>query len=215
MAEQRYRKPRVGSSILPLGSMGKRKKKLPVIYAFIDSQNLNLGTSKNIYNRQRKLIYKGWKLDYKKFNVYLKDKFRVSKSFLFIGYIKQNRNLYRFLRRCGYTLVFKPTTKDNSGKPKGNVDAELVLHAAAIEFSNYDKAVTVSGDGDFYCLYEYLEKYKKLLKIIVPNRKSASSLLARFEKYKIFLVRDKEKVEYKASLFLRNKNGRRSGLLRK
>src|SRR3989338_3100290 len=148
-----------------------RKYKRKKVYAFIDSQNLNLGTSKSIY-RNKKLIYKGWKLDFKKFRKYLADKFRVEKALLFIGYIKKNERLYRSLKGFGYKLVFKPTVNDNEGKPKGNVDAELVLYSAAIEFSNYDKAVIVSGDGDFYCLHEYLEKYKKLLSIIIPNRKS-------------------------------------------
>lgn len=41
------------------------KKRRPIVYAFIDSQNLNLGTCKDIY-RNKKLIYKGWKLDFKK-----------------------------------------------------------------------------------------------------------------------------------------------------
>src|SRR3989338_9396227 len=102
-------------------------------YAFIDSQNLNLGTSKDIY-RNRKLIYKGWKLDFKKFRIYLNNKFRVKKAFLFIGYIKQNEELYKKLKSYGYDLVFKPTVKDSSGKPKGNVDAELVLHCATIQY---------------------------------------------------------------------------------
>jgi len=133
-------------------------------------------------------------LDYKKFRRYLFDKFRVTKAFLFIGYIKQNKRLYRQLNSFGYDLIFKPTVKDNQGKPKGNVDAELVLHAAAVQFPNYDKAVIVSGDGDFYCLHEYLEKNKKLLRIIIPNRKSESSLLSRFQSYKVFLIRDKDKV---------------------
>src|SRR3989344_8070644 len=127
-----------------------------IVYAFIDSQNLNLGTSKDIY-KGRKRIYQGWKLDFKKFRRYLKDKFRVRKAFLFIGYIKQNEMLYKNLKSYGYDLVYKPTVKDNFGKPKGNVDAELVLHAAAIEYQNYDKAVIVSGDGDFGCLHEFLE----------------------------------------------------------
>lgn len=166
------------------------------IYAFIDSQNLNLGTSKDIFHG-RKLVYKGWKLDFKKFRRYLTDKFRVNKAFLCIGYIKQNKNLYKKLRADGYELVFKPTVKDRVGKPKGNVDAELVLHAAAIQFSKYDKAVIVSGDGDFYCLHEYLEKNQKLFKIIIPNRKSESFLLRPFQKYKVFLIRDKDKVERK------------------
>ena len=45
------------------------------VYAFIDSQNLNLGI--------RSL---GWNLDFKRFRVYLKDKYDVKKAFLFIGY---------------------------------------------------------------------------------------------------------------------------------
>ncbi|OGY15786.1 MAG: hypothetical protein A2784_01540 [Candidatus Chisholmbacteria bacterium RIFCSPHIGHO2_01_FULL_48_12] len=171
-------------------------KKHPTIYAFIDSQNLNLGTNKDIYRGKRR-IYQGWKLDFKKFNQYLTDKFRAQKAFLFIGYIKQNRNLYRRLTSYGYTLIFKPTVKDNHGKPKGNVDAELVLHAAKTQYDRYDKAVIVAGDGDYYCLHEFLEKNKKLLKIIIPNRKSESSLLKKFQKYKVFIERDRDKVEFK------------------
>ena len=71
-------------------------KKWPIIYAFIDSQNLNLGTNKDLY-KNKKLIYQGWKLDFKKFYIYLRDKFKVKKVFLFIGYIKQNQKLYNFL----------------------------------------------------------------------------------------------------------------------
>jgi uncharacterized LabA/DUF88 family protein len=91
--------------------------------------------------------------------------------------------------------VYKKTVLDHTGKPKGNVDAELVLHSAAIEFGNYDKAVIVSGDGDFCCLHEFLEKKHKLLKIIIPNRLSESSLLKQFQQYKVFLIKDRTKVE--------------------
>lgn len=176
--------------------MTKRQK----VYAFIDSQNLNLGTSKSIYKKQGKgykRIYQGWDLDFKKFRRYLTDKFRVSKAFLYIGYIKENRNLYRRLKNYGYLLIYKPTVTDNRGKPKGNIDAELVLGASAVQINRYDKAVVVSGDGDFRCLYEYLEKKRKLLKIVIPNRKSQSSLLNKFHKYKIFVEDEKHKLEYK------------------
>ena len=57
----------------------KLKKRL-IIYAFIDSQNLNLGTSKDLF-KNKKLIYRGWKLDFKKFQIYLKNKFKASKAF--------------------------------------------------------------------------------------------------------------------------------------
>jgi len=86
------------------------KNRFPIIYAFIDSQNLNLGTSKDLFNRKGKKIYKGWKLDFKKFRIYLSDKFHVSKAFLFIGYIKENERMYRQLKSFGYELIFKPTT---------------------------------------------------------------------------------------------------------
>jgi uncharacterized LabA/DUF88 family protein len=170
-------------------------KKYQEIYAFIDSQNLNLGTSKDIYNGVGQKIYTGWKLDFGKFRIYLKDKFRVNQAFLFLGYMPEHKKLYSILKYQGYNIIFKPTIKDPNGKAKGNVDAELVLHSAAIEFPNYQKALVVSSDGDFYCLYDYLEKHNKLATIILPNRKTASTLLNRFISYQYELVRDRAKVE--------------------
>jgi len=182
----------------------------PSIYAFIDSQNLNLGTSKDIY-KNRKLIYKGWKLDFKKFRKYLSDKFRVDKAFLFIGYLKEYEPLYKSLRSFGFKLIYKPTVKDEHNKPKGNVDAELVLHSAAIEFNNYRQAVIVSGDGDFFCLHKFLIKNNKLLKIIIPNKHSESSLLKNLQLYKLFLFREKDKLKYTKNTEIKpKKSGRRS-----
>lgn len=140
-------------------------------YAFIDSQNLNLGV--------RSL---GWKLDYKKFRLYLKNKYNVQKAYLFIGQLAGNEKLYLFLQEAGYILIFKPTVETKDGIVKGNVDAELVLHAAAVQYKNYDKAVIVSGDGDFTCLVEFLDENKKLLKVMPPNR-HFSSLLRRYNSY--------------------------------
>jgi uncharacterized LabA/DUF88 family protein len=92
----------------------------------------------------------------------------VTHAFLFIGYIYENQDLYTSLQKDGYILIFKPTLKLPDGRVKGNVDAELVLHAM-IEYDNYDKALIVTGDGDFYCLVDYLVKKDKLLKLMVPN----------------------------------------------
>lgn len=116
-------------------------------YAFIDSQNLNLAIRRQ-----------GWALDFRKFRKYLKDRFNVQTAFLFIGYIEGNNFLYTALQKCGYIVIFKPTLtyeKDGEMHTKGNVDADLVLHTM-IEYKKYDKAIIVSGDGDFYCLVDYL-----------------------------------------------------------
>lgn len=139
-------------------------------FAFIDSQNLNLGVRNQ-----------GWKLDFKKFLIYLRDRFAVKKAFLFIGYLPGNEKLYAELRQAGYAIIFKHTLILKDGSIKGNVDAELVLHSM-IEYSGYDKAVIISGDGDFHCLIEYLEKNKKLERIVVPNQKKYSILFKEFER---------------------------------
>lgn len=82
---------------------------------------------------------------------------------------------------------------------KGNVDAELVLHTM-IELSNYDRAVIVTGDGDFYCLVEHLNKSGKLLRLLVPNERRYSGLLKPFAPNKIdFVSHLKAKLEVKVN----------------
>ena len=80
-------------------------KKEKSIYAFIDSQNLNLGLEKDVY-KNGILKYKGWKLDFRRFRVYLKEKYNVVRCFLFIGNIPSNKSLYRYLENSGYILIF-------------------------------------------------------------------------------------------------------------
>jgi uncharacterized LabA/DUF88 family protein len=169
-----------------------------VTYAFIDSQNLNLGVSRDI-SHQGKKIYTGWPLDYAKFRRYLTDKFRVDTAFLFIGNLPGNEGLYEYLQRAGYILVLKPTTtfKDSDGrmKVKGNVDTDMVLYAAAKEVTNYDKAVIVSGDGDFVSLYDYLSERGKLGHIVIPNKKRYSQLLTKYAYIFDFVSVNKAKLE--------------------
>jgi uncharacterized LabA/DUF88 family protein len=175
-----------------------KKSNQPNTYAFIDSQNLNLGTQRM-----------GWKLDWRKFRKFLADEYGVTKAFMFIGYMLENEQLYEYMHELGFLIVLKPTLDvttvhpeeetaeaiaahtpeqakakkeaDEKEKPaiKGNIDADLVLYAMK-EFPNYDKAIIVSGDGDFFALVEYLEEQNKLGYILTPNWQY-SSLLKSFE----------------------------------
>jgi uncharacterized LabA/DUF88 family protein len=154
-------------------------------FAFIDSQNLNLSI--------RAL---GWSLDFMRFRKYIADKYHIKQAYLFIGYVSGNETLYQSLQKQGYILIFKPTLYLPDGKVKGNVDAELVLHTM-IEYPNYDKAVIVSNDGDFFCLVEYLIKQNKLLKLLIPNKKQYSSLLRKFMANIDFMDSLRGKLEYK------------------
>jgi len=164
--------------------------KKPEVHAFIDSQNLNLG----IQNA-------GWKLDWLKFRKYLADEYGVTKALMFIGYVPEFEEMYEKLHESGYVVVLKQTYDMTRPRPeekvepeagetaekeekkpiKGNIDADLVLWVMK-EMKNYDKAIIISGDGDFYGLVEYLHEQGKLLKILTPSWKY-SSLFNRFEKY--------------------------------
>ena len=64
-------------------------------YAFIDSQNLHLGVKSQ-----------GWELDYGRFRQYLRTKYKVKKTYLFIGYIEGNQSLYTYLQSVGYICIF-------------------------------------------------------------------------------------------------------------
>jgi len=160
-------------------------KKTENNYAFIDSQNLNLAIQEA-----------GWKLDFQRFLVYLKDKCFVKKAFIFIGKIEGNEKLYSKLQKWGYTLIFKPTLKAKNGFVKGNCDAELVLHCM-IQYKNFDRAVIVSGDGDFHCLIEHLKRNKKLFKIGIPHSRKYSALLRKFSKDFFYVTKLRKKLEYK------------------
>lgn len=143
-------------------------------YAFIDGNNLYHGAADQ-----------GIGFDYGKLRLYLRNAWNAKKAFLFIGYVPANTALYNMLQAAGFTLVFKPTVayvEEDKETVKGNVDAELVLHASAIEYNNYDKAIIISSDGDFACLVEFLKENNKLEKIITPTAKY-SKLLKPYNDY--------------------------------
>lgn len=188
-------------------SSPSRKKPQPNnqrVYAFVDSQNLNLGSQKM-----------GWKVDWSKFLRYLQDNFGVTKAYLFIGYIPEYEPMYEQLHELGYLIVLKPTieltkkpddqqpksdsdadkAKDNKPTIKGNIDVELVLYAMK-EMPNYDKAIIVSGDGDFYALVEYLANKQRLLHVMTPNWQY-SSLLKPYEKYIVRLDQLRRQLAYR------------------
>ena len=155
-------------------------------YAFIDSQNLNLGIQKL-----------GWKLDYKKFRTYLAEKYAVKKAYMFIGFVALNQSLYDRLQEAGFILKFKPTIPDADGKLKGNIDADMVL-STTLELKEYDKAVIISSDGDFYSLVKYLYENDKLEVVLSPDMEHCSSLLKQTAKEKIWFMNNlRAKLEYK------------------
>ena len=140
-------------------------------YAFIDGQNLNAGVEAS-----------HWKLDHKKFREYLRKEFGVKKAYMFLGFMEEYQPLYSALQEAGYILHFKPLIRNEDSAIKGNVDADMVLQAM-IDIDRYEKAVIVSGDGDFAGLIRHLANNNKLQQVIIPNRSTYSSLFKRLDEY--------------------------------
>ncbi|MBM3257716.1 MAG: NYN domain-containing protein [Candidatus Nealsonbacteria bacterium] len=156
-------------------------------YAFIDSNNLNLGI-KSL----------GWELGFKRFRVYLREKYNVSVAYLFIGYIPENQDLYSSLQKDGYILKFKPVITNKEGFHKGNIDADLVLQTM-VDFyeNNFEKAIIVTSDGDFYSLIKFLYERNKLKLVMSPYFEKCSSLLKKVAKEKlVFMNNLRNKLEY-------------------
>ena len=155
-------------------------------YAFIDGEKLYLAINEL-----------SWKLDYKRFRIYLKEKYGIEKAYMFMGFMPANQELYNSLQTFGFVLIFKPILESKDNKVKGNCDAELVLQTM-IDYPSYDKALIVTGDGDFYCLVKYLDSNDKLVKVLAPSPQNCSSLLRKIVGKKISFASDlRPKLEYK------------------
>jgi uncharacterized LabA/DUF88 family protein len=147
-----------------------------ICFAYIDGANLEHG-----------VVDLGWELDYKRFRVWLTDKYLVTTAYFFIGKLCNRVDVYAALREAGFALVFKETIKDRSGKVKGNCDAELILAAVVDYFEQrYAKAVLISSDGDYSCLVRFWKGRNTIVSVISPRNK-CSKLLTRTDMPIVYL----------------------------
>lgn len=137
-------------------------------FAYIDGANLHKGVEDL-----------GWKLDYKRFRLWLYSKYGIERAYLFLGLIPKYKDIYKYLQEVGFTLVFKETIYDSDGKAKGNCDADPVLWSVRDTFEkSFDKALIVSSDGDYASLIKFLQEKRKLIGILSPSN-HCSILLKR------------------------------------
>lgn len=183
-------------------------------FVFIDASNLFYGGEKSL----------GWKIDYQKLLIYLKNKYGVLKSLYFGGveihdfdfsYLKNdtvpikkledyllktikeqgdkmnealllllNRHLQRVrfylkLAEFGYELYLKPVKlydqDDGTTKRKANCDVDMTFHLMK-EKDNFDKAVILSGDGDFLPILKHLKSLGKEIVILARGPRTAKEI---------------------------------------
>jgi uncharacterized LabA/DUF88 family protein len=136
--------------------------------AFVDGQNLHLGTKES-----------GWAIDHVKFRRYLNEKYNVTEAYYYLGYISEDeQDLYNNLQKAGFILSFREHSSALKGSKKGNVDSDIVfgIMRKLVDNEPFDKVFIVSGDGDYKKLVDYLVKKEKFGKMLFPNEEFASSL---------------------------------------
>lgn len=154
-------------------------------FAYIDGANLYKG-----------LEFFNWQLDYRRFRIWLKEKYNIERAYIFIGLVPKYKDLYTYLQESGFTLIFKETiySKDD-GKPKGNCDADLVLRAVCDTYeNNFDKAVIVSSDGDYASLVKFLQEKNKLKTILSPSSIDKCSVLLKRTNAPIAYLNDQRSI---------------------
>jgi len=138
--------------------------------AFVDGQNLYMGTTKS---------ETPWNIDLARFRIYLAKKYNVQKAYYFLGYVQDgNDELYDYIQSSGFILRFRQHSEAMISKKKGNVDSDIIFEAMKKIYKekDLDKIVLVSGDGDYKMLVDFLIEEGRFEKILFPNRRRASSL---------------------------------------
>ncbi len=148
----------------------KLQKEHPVNIAYIDATNLDKALRNHL----------NWRLDYRKFRIWLSEKYDVKIAYIFIGLIPKYKDLYSYIQECGFELIFKDVVYAD-GKPKGNCDSDLLMKASSDFYLGFlEKAVIVASDGDYAPLIKVLLAGGKLKAILSPsNPKRCSILLKR------------------------------------
>ena len=141
--------------------------------AFIDGQNLHLGTTTS---------RPSWKVDLVRFRNYLARKYNVGQAYYFMGTVDDGQTeMYNHIQEAGFVMVFRTHNSKMMSVKKGNVDTDIVFNIMKKLYKKEisGKVVLVSGDGDYFKMVSFLIAENKLEKILFPAHKKASSLYRR------------------------------------
>lgn len=162
--------------------------------AFIDGQNLHMGTAKRDKHP--------WNIDLGRFRVYLKEKYSIDEAYYFLGYVQEeNQELYDEIQKSGFILKFREHNPAMVGKKKGNVDSDIIFQIMKkmCKKEDFEKIVLVSGDGDYRLVVDFLIEEKRFEKILFPDLDRASSLYKKLSN-KYFASLDNKDIRVKIEL---------------
>ena len=98
---------------------------------------------------------------------------------LLIGKHLQRVKFYLKLEEFGYSLFLKPVKlydqDDGTTKRKANCDVDMAFHLMK-EKDNFNRAVVLSGDGDFLPVLKYLKKVGKEVIMLGRGKRTAKEI---------------------------------------
>jgi uncharacterized LabA/DUF88 family protein len=164
--------------------MNTVEEKIRINIAYIDATNLD----KALRNHLK------WDLDYRRFRIWLEEKYKVKRAYIFIGLIPKYKDLYSYLQRCGFELAFKDVIYAD-GKPKGNCDSGLLMKASSDFYvGDLEKAVLVASDGDYAPLVKVLHGGGRLEIILSPSTVDKCSILLKRTDAPIAYINDQRSI---------------------
>ncbi len=149
-------------------------------YVFIDASNIIYGATRS-----------GWKVDFEKLFSYLISHYKASKVIYYAGLDSENLKqitFYEKLGQFGYELRLVPVKKFADGSKKADCDARLTFEAMR-DLTEYGCAIFMTGDGDYFWLFEYLLEEKGHITLLA-HPKSTARELRRLFGYKFQNIED-------------------------
>jgi hypothetical protein len=164
--------------------MSDKDSEKRVNLAYIDAANLDQALRRDL----------DWRLDYRKFRIWLTDKYQVERAYIFIGLIAKNKNLNTYLQDCGFILALKDVLY-HGGKPKGNCDSDLLMQASSDFYEgDLSQAVVVASDGDYAPLIRVLQSRNRLKVILSPSMTNKCSILLKRTNAAIAYLNDQRSI---------------------
>ena len=91
----------------------------------------------------------------------------------------QRIHFYKKLEEFGYKLYLRPVKlyeqEDGTTKRKANCDVDMTFYLMK-EMNNFDRAIVLSGDGDFLCVLKYLQDKGKNVIILARSKRTAREI---------------------------------------
>ena len=98
---------------------------------------------------------------------------------LFLGRHLQRVRFYLKLSQFGFRLYLKPVKmyelEDGTTKRKANCDVDMAFHLMK-EKDNFDRAIVLSGDGDFLPVLKYLKECGKEMIVLARGPRTAKEI---------------------------------------